>query len=153
MRLPMRRAVELALGAAAAALLVLLVIPWKETPLPGAADVGTSTPASRERVQPERGAGVQPETIVRLFTGGRPAAPASPAPPPDVTPIDAPWLRYMGRSSDPDGTLHVYVKDTKSGKVINATRGEARNGWILVAEGAEGLTLRNGGELYAVSKR
>ena len=66
---------------------------------------------------------------------------------------DAPWLRYIGRSSDPDGTAHVYVKDTRSGKVIRATRGVALDGWILVSEDPAGLTLRHGDDLYAVSKQ
>jgi hypothetical protein len=153
MRRPVQRAVELALGAAAAALLVLLVLPWREAPLPHAADSGGPAPASREGTPPESGSVVPPEAILRLFTGAKPVAAETQVGPPVVKPVDAPWLRYMGRSSAPDGTAHVYVKDTKSGKVIMASRGMALDGWILVAEDADTLTLANGGDVYSVSKR
>jgi hypothetical protein len=153
MRLPMRRVVELALGAAAAALLVLLVVPWKAAPLPGVTGSGSSPQPQPETARQETRTAVPPETILRLFTGARPATPAIAAPSPDAKPVDAPWLRYMGRSSAPDGTMHVYVKDTKSGKVIRATRGEALDGWALVSEDASGLILQHDDELYAVSKK
>jgi hypothetical protein len=150
----MRRAADLALGAAAAAFLALLVAPWRQAPLPGAVDGADPQPAARVSAQPESGTDVPPEAVLRLFTGGVPATTAASAPGlPAAAPVAAPWLRYMGRSSDPDGTSHVYVKDTKSGKVIRATRGQVLNGWILVAEDAEGLTLRFGDDLYAVSTR
>jgi hypothetical protein len=151
MRLPMRRVVELALGAAAAALLALLAVPWKPEPLPGAAGGGSSPPPPREAARREPGTAVPPETILRLFTGGGPEASAVSSP--AAKPIDAFWLRYMGRSSAPDGTTYVYVKDTESGKVIRATRAEALDGWILVSEDESGLTLQHGDDRYAVSKR
>ncbi len=153
MRLPMRRAAELALGAAAAALLVLLVVPWKAAPLPGAAGSGSSPQPQPEIARQQTRIAVPPDTILRLFTGARPAAQARAAPSPEAKPVDASWLRYMGRSSAPDGTTHVYVKDTKSGKVIRATRGEALDGWTLVSEDASGLMLQYGDELYAVSTK
>lgn len=152
MRLPMRRVIDLALGAAAAALLVLLVAPWKAAPLPGATGSGSSPQPQPEAVRIDTRTAVPPDTILRLFTGGGPATPAAGAPSPGAKPLDASWLRYMGRSSAPDGTTSVYVKDTISGKVIRATRGGALDGWILVSEDASGLTLRHGDDLYAVAK-
>ncbi|OHD68456.1 MAG: hypothetical protein A2177_03495 [Spirochaetes bacterium RBG_13_68_11] len=149
----MQRVVDLALGAAAAALLVLLAVPWKAAPLPGATGNGPSPQPQPEAARHETRTTVPPDAILRLFTGGGPAAAARAAPSPDAKPVDASWLRYMGRSSAPDGTTSVYVKDTKSGKVIRATRGEALDGWILVSEDASGLTLQHGDDLYAVSKK
>jgi hypothetical protein len=151
----MRRIAELALGVTTVALLVLLMVPWKAATLPGitaGASSGT-LPREAERYEPRNV--VPPETILRLFTGGGPPAPAREAllPSPAAQPIDASWLRYMGRSSAQDGKTHVYVKDTISGKVIRATRAEALNGWILVSEDASGLLLQHGDDLYAVSKR
>ena len=152
MRLPMRRVVDLALGAAAAALLVFLAAPWKAAPLPGATGSGSPPQPQPEAARRETRTTVLPDAILRLFTGGGPTTPITAAPPPALKPVEAAWLRYMGRSSAPDGTAHVYVKDTKSGKVIRATRGAALDGWILVSEDASGLTLRHGDDLYAVSK-
>jgi hypothetical protein len=154
MRPTMRRAVDLALGAAAAALLVLLVAPQREAPPAGAAGGEAPAPVARAGEPSESGTDVPPGAVLRLFTGGVPVATVAAAPgPPAAAPVEAPWLRYLGRSSDADGTAHVYVKDTKSGKVIRATRGEVLNGWIIVAEDSESLTLRCGDDLYTVGKR
>jgi hypothetical protein len=152
MRLSVRRAVELALGTAAAALAVLLAVPWETASQPRIAAAASLPPTQQGDARPVPEAAVLPEAVVRLFTGV-PAAAAPAAPPPSPRPIDAPWLRYVGRSSAPDGTTHVYVKDTKSERVIRATRGEVLDGWMLVAEDASSLTLRHGDELYAVAKR
>jgi hypothetical protein len=153
MRRSKQRIVELALGTAAAALLVLLVAPWKAVPLPGDAGNGSSPQPQREAARHETATRVPPEAVLRLFTGGGPATPARTATSAGAKPIDASWLRYMGRSSTPDGTTNVYVKDTQTGMVIRATRGAAHDGWVLVSEDAAGLTLRHGDDLYAVNKR
>jgi len=153
MRLSMRRAVEMALGAAAAALAVLLAVPWDTASQPRIAAAASPPPTQQGDARPAPAAAGQPEAIVRLFTGRVPATAASAAPLPSSRAIDAPWLRYVGRSSTPDGTTQVYVKDTKSERVIRATRAEVLDGWMLVAEDASSLTLRHGDELYTVAKR
>jgi hypothetical protein len=157
MQLSIRKVVEPALALAAAVLLALLVVPWEEPQLPSAA-------ASRQSAKPKAQAELQAaryvastDAVVTLFVGKQaPKAAAASATPtqPVAKPVSAaPWLRYMGRSSAADGKSYVYVKDTKSGKVIRAAQAEAVNGWTLVSEDDEGLVLKSGEDLYAVSKR
>jgi len=155
MRSTARRTIDLSLGVAAAALFALLVVPWRVAPLPDGDRGGTPQPAARASERPASASVVQPEAIVRLFTGSASAPAAAAARSRSATAaVEAPWLRYMGRSSDPDGTTHVYVKDAKSGRVIRATRDRALNGWVLVEETEERLLLENDdGERYEVSTR
>ena len=166
MRLSMRRLVEAILGLAAAALLALLVVPWKEAPLPAVAAAGhTDTLASAGETRASTTL-ASPEAILTIFAG-RPAlkpvpakAPAAapmtqkpePQPAPRM-PVAASWLRYMGRSSAGDGASSVWLKDTKSGKVIRAALGATLNGWTLLSEDDAGLVLTHDEDLYAVSKR
>jgi len=110
-----------------------------------------------------RAGALAPEAILPLFVGKKtakpaPAAVASPQPAPasqpaPKVPVAAPWLRYMGRSTGPDGSASVYVKDTKSGKVVRAALGVTVGGWTLVSEDDAGLVLTFGEDLYTVSKR
>ena len=155
MRSTVRRTIDLSLGVAAAALLALLVAPWRVAPLPGGTGDGTPRPAARASELRASASDVPPETVLRLFSGGASlSAPAASSGRSAAAAVEAPWLRYMGRSSDPDGTTHVYVKDEKSGRVIRATRDRALNGWVLVEETEERLILANDDdERYAVSKR
>ena len=109
------------------------------------------------------GARTAPETILPLFVVKRPATPVpvaapepKPAPAPQPVPkvpSAAPWLRYMGRSTGPDGSASVYLKDTNSGKVVRAALGATVAGWTLISEDDAGLVLTFGEGLYSVSKR
>jgi hypothetical protein len=157
MRLSIRTVIEPALALAAGALLALLVIPWKGAPLP---PVASSPQPEMRQPPPELQTArrmVSPEAILPLFVGKQTperVVNASSAPQPaGKPPAAASWLRYMGRSSATDGKSYVYVKDSRSGKVIRASQTEALNGWTLVSEDDAGLVLKNGEDLYTVSKR
>ncbi len=155
-----RRILEPLLAVAAAALLVILVVPWKETALPalGAKAAAASPPAHAPG--PELARAVAPDAILPLFVGRQvqkptppPAPPAPQAQPAPKRPVAATWLRYMGRSAAPDGTSSVYLKDTRSGKVLKAAQGVAMGGWLLLSEDEATLVLSYGEDLYSVSKR
>jgi len=157
------RVLEPALGLAAAALLALLIVPWTEKPLPLVAAKARANVPARQAEALAGPRALAPDAILPLFVGRavpKPAPVAPPAPQPapvaqpaPKVPAAAPWLRYMGRSTAPDGTSSVYLKDTRTGKVLRAAQGVALGGWTLVSEDDAGLVLANGEDLYAVNKR
>ena len=156
MRSSIHHLAEIALLAAILFMAAFVAAPWKEQPLPGA-DVGTpAAPSTAEGAQRDSRTVVAPELLVPLFLGKEPSATTAVVRSPQAStpkPVDAAWLRYVGRSSADDGKSYVYVKDTRTGKVIRATRGEYVNGWILRTEDDSNLVLENADGRYLVSKR
>jgi len=158
MKSSIRTAAEAVLGLAALALLILLVLPRRQLPLPRA-------PAGNTDTAPSAAAGISapvqvipPEAILPLLVGTPVKKPAGSAAPvaqglPAKPPADAPWLRYLGRSGSPDGTSWCFVKDTRSGKVIKAAFGAALHGWSIVEDDANRVVLKSGDDFYSVSKR
>ncbi len=154
MRRTMRLVAELGLVLVAAALLVALAVPWPPAPDPiVVAAVPLAEAMSRPSSEP-RGE-ILPEDIEALFVGRPPAARAvaSRAVGSSSAPVAASWLRYLGRSRAPDGTIQVFVKDTRSGAVIAAVRGRVVDGWTLVDEDGASVTLGRGDERYSVPRR
>ena len=153
---------EVVLGLAVVALLALLVFPWGKLPLPAmGARAQTVLAARAAEVQTQTGT-VSVDAILPLFVGRKAPKPApavaapEPAPAPQPAPkapVAAPWMRYMGRSTASDGSSSVYLKDSKSGKVVRAAPGVSVGGWTLVSEDEAGLVLSFGEDLYLVSKR
>ncbi len=84
--------------------------------------------------------------------GGRPAV-RTPAAPAARAPVDAPWLQYLGRSQSVDGTTTVFLKDTKTGRLISATRADTPGAWVIVDEQGTTLIVKNGDALYSVKTR
>ncbi len=156
MRSSILHLVEIVLLAAILLMAAFLLAPWNEGPLPGA-DAGTpAAPSAAEGAPPDSRTDVAPELLVPLFLGKRPSGKTEVARDmhiPVTKPVDAPWLRYVGRSSSEDGKSFVFVKDTRSGKVIRATRGEYLNGWMLGEEDDFSLVLQNADGRYLVNKR
>jgi hypothetical protein len=152
MRSSMPRVAEVVLALAAAVLLAALAAPWPGPELPSAAPAAVAPPPVPERAVTGPWTTVPPESVVALFVERQPqtAEPSARAAAPSRP---APWLRYLGRSSDADGTTRVFVKDTRSGAVIAAVRGRENNGWTLVDEDGTSVTLRRGDELYSVPRR
>lgn len=148
MRSSMRSLVEVGLLAAILLMAALVLAPWKERPLPGAAASTPTAPSAAMGSQPDSQTVVSADLLVPLFLG----APRTP-PAPVVAPVDAAWLRYLGRSSADDGKSYVYVKDTRSGRVFQATRGEYLNGWMLIEENDASFVLKNADGTFVVSKR
>lgn len=152
MRWSMPRVAEVVLALAAAVLLAALAAPWPEPALPSAAPATVPEASVPERVVNDPWTTVPPESVTALFVQRRPQA-AGPAVRAAAPPQPAPWLRYLGRSSDADGTTRVFVKDTRSGAVIAAARDRESDGWTLVDEDGTSVTLRRGDDLYSVSRR
>jgi hypothetical protein len=121
---------------------VVAVVPRGET---------MSPPVPGPRVE------IPPEDVEALFVGRPPVAAragaASAGAAVSADPVAANWLRYLGRSTAPDGTTQVFVKDTRSGAVISAARGRVVDGWTLVDEDGASVTLGRGNERYSVPRR
>jgi hypothetical protein len=144
------RIAEAALGLGIVVLLALLIAPWKQQALPRPPAAGGAPSAATPAGLPASASPTSPESILPIFIG-RPAASASaPAAKP---PVDATWLQFLGHSSAPDGSVTWYVKDTRTGKIIRASKTEGADGWTMVEEKDTSLLLKNAGVLYAVVKR
>jgi hypothetical protein len=152
MRWSMPRIAEAGLALAAVVLFAALAAPWPEPELPTAATGAVPDAPVTERAVTAPWTTVPPESVVALFVERLPKA-AGPAARATAPSQPAPWLRYLGRSSDADGTTRVFVKDTRSGAVIAAVRGREKNGWTLVDEDGTSVTLRRGDELFSVPRR
>jgi hypothetical protein len=145
----MARVAEAILFIAAAVLFFLLIVPWRNDPLPPAPQ-GTRTlpglalgnPAPVE-VAPA------PATLLSLFVERVEKPPGSPARAPV---LEAPWLRYVGFSDNGEGAVW-YLKDTRSGRIIGVTTRPSRDGWCVVENRESRLVLKNGDSLYSVSTR
>ena len=141
---------ESVLALAVIVLLALLIVPWKQQPLPRPPAAGSASSVAPPAALPAAAGPASPESILPIFIG-RPAASASaPAAKP---PVDAPWLLYLGHSSAPDGSVTWFVKDTRTGKVIRASKTEGADGWAVVEEKDTSLLLKKGSDLYTVVKR
>jgi hypothetical protein len=156
MRSSMLRLVEVGLLAAILLMAALVLAPWKARPLPGAAASAPAAPSAVPGSQPDSRTVVAAEQLVPLFLGKEPSGAtviARTPPAPVVAPVDATWLRYLGRSSSDDGKSYVYLKDTRSGRVFQVTRGEYLNGWMLSEENDASLVLQNADGTFIVNKR
>jgi hypothetical protein len=148
----MHRAAEAGLGLAALVLIGVLVAPWRVPPLPDPTAAGRSP----SRTLPAGAAAVvqpsTPEAILPLLVG-RPAPKAAAPVPVPTPPQQATWMRYLGRSQSADGATQVYMKDTKTGKLITASKDAGADGWVLVQEQADTILVKNGDTVYSVGKR
>jgi hypothetical protein len=144
------RVAESVLGLGIIVLLAFLIVPWKQRPLPRPPAAGAASSVAPPTALPAAASPASPESILPIFIG-RPAASASA--PAGKPPLDAPWLQYLGHSSAPDGSVTWYVKDTRSGKIIRASKTEGADGWAVVEEKDTSLLLKNGSDLYTVVKR
>jgi hypothetical protein len=156
MRSSIQRIAETGLGLLIVCLLGLLLIPWRKTPMPTPTSKNNDQSIPAPRSPPSPSTDGDPETILRLFVGTpapRGPAPAASSPTPAKPATNAPWLRYVGYSSASDGTACLYLKDTKTGKMIKLVRGEALNGWSIIDDQGEMLMVKNGDDVYSVAKR
>jgi hypothetical protein len=154
MKASIQRAIEVFFGLIILSLLVLLVVPWHQEKMPSR----SATPRVIQTQTPDAAgdpASVLPvDAVLTLFADrARPAAVRTAAAPPAKTIAEAPWLKYMGFASGADGASWWYVKDTKTGKVIRLSQGQSVAGWTIVENGDERLVIKNGDDLYSVSKR
>jgi hypothetical protein len=152
MRLAMHRAAEAALGLAALVLVGVLVAPWREPPLPDPSAAGKS-PVRTVPVGAAAASQASPPEVILPLLVGRPAPRAAAQAAAPTPPVDASWMRYLGRSQSADGATQVYMKDTKSGKLITASKNAGADGWVLVQELADKILVKNGDTVYSVGKR
>ena len=152
MRLATRSIIEGFLGLAALALIAALVVPWKEPGLPGSIGPNPSLSPSTTSAPASAAVAAAPDDVLTIFIG-KPAVHAAPAPAPAKPPIAATWLRYLGRSKSPEGVTWVFLKDTRTGKLIQASAGDSSDGWTIVQDQDGTLVLKNGVDVYSVVKR
>jgi hypothetical protein len=152
MRLAMHRAAEAALGVAALALIAVLVAPLRAPALPDPSAAGRSPAKSAPAGAAAAAQPAVPEDILPLLVGRPAPKAAAPAPAP-VPPQPAAWMKYLGRSLAADGSTQVYLKDTKTGRLVTATRDAGAGGWVLVQEQADTVIVKNGDTVYSVGKR
>jgi hypothetical protein len=154
MKSSMQRAIEVLLGLIILGLLVLLVVPWHQQKMPprsATSCVPQPTAVDATGVS----ASVLPvDAVLTLFADReRPSPARAPVAPPAKTATEAAWLTYMGFASGADGASWSYVKDTRTGKVIRLSQGQCVAGWCIVENVDERLVIKNGEDLYSVSKR
>ncbi len=153
MRRSAHRAIEALLCLAIVGLLVVEIVPWRRPSLPTRA-TRASPIASSPEDPPDHAASAAPvDTVLRLFTDRVTVPARAPSLPQAKAPVDAPWLKYMGFASTAEGALSWYVKDTKTGRMIRVSQGQTVGGWTVVESATDRLVLKNGEELYSVSKR
>ncbi len=140
------------MAAAALALLALLVVPWRERAMPAAVSADPALSSVAAVVAPSSARTLSPEDVLRLFTGKAPVGIASSGQQ-EKPPQDAPWLQYLGRSQSAEGVASVFLKDTRSGKLITAIQGSASAGWSIVQEQDGAVIVKNGDNLYSVKTR
>ena len=148
----MHRVAEAALGVAALALLVVLAAPWRQPALPDPSAGGRSSARPQPTGAAAAAQAASPEAILPLLIGRQAPRAAAPAPAP-VPPQPAPWMKYLGRALAADGSAQVYLKDTKTGRLVTAAVNGGTSGWILVNEQDDSVIVKNGDTVYSVGKR
>ena len=150
--------VQVFFSAGAVFLIAMLIIPWKEPAAgeapPAASPVPEAIPAIPQG-KPER---VAPQEILALFIKRAPTAPQTVTrrePSPEVkTPVDAPWLAYLGfYKGAPGNPSSLLLKDMRSGRVIQVSPAGAPGGWSLVEASDKRLVVRHADDVYIVNKR
>jgi hypothetical protein len=153
MRFLTQRRVEAALVFAALALLAVLLVPWSEAPLnPAEANAGTAA-AADPAAEGRKAVRATPEAVLALFVGRIPAARARATVPAEEKPLDAAWLRYLGYYAAAEGKPCYWFKDTRTGRVIKVSKGQASGEWTLLEISGDRMLLKYNNELYTVNKR
>ncbi len=153
MRFLARRKVEAALALLALTLLVILLVPWREAavkPMKGNAGAAAAAVPVPEGGKTARAA---PEAVLSLFVGRAPAVQAHAPAAAEKKIMDAPWLNYLGYYSAAEGKPYYWFKDTRTGRVIKVSKGQASGEWALLEISGNRMVLRYNNELYAVNKR
>jgi hypothetical protein len=148
----MRRIAEAVLSLAVLALVAMLAMPWKARELPRAVSTSLSVSDEEHAAAPTAATPVAPDGVIRLFVG-RPAAKAEVRAAPARPPQDATWLRYLGRSRSADGMASVFLKDTKTGRLITATQAGTSDGWSIAEEQDGAVIVKYADTLYSVRTR
>lgn len=149
---------QMALMAGAIFLIAMLIISWREPTAWEASPAASSAPEAIPAIpegRPERAA---PQEILALFIKSAPPAPhtvMNREPSPEVkTPVDAPWLVYLGfYKGAPGNPSSLLLKDTRSGRVIQVSPTGSLGGWSLVEASDKRLVLRHADDVYIVNKR
>jgi hypothetical protein len=113
----------------------------------GAAAAAVPVPEGRKAVRAAPGA------VLSLFIGRVPASQGRVQVASEKKIMDAPWLNYLGYYSKAEGKPYYWFKDTRTGRVIKVSKGEASGEWALLEISGNRMVLRYNNELYAVNKR
>jgi len=155
MKFSISRVAEGLLALAAALLLAALFVPWRLTErAPAPAVPQTQAPSAPAQAEaPHHHA--PPDAVVSLFVkraAPRPAA--APVPAPEAKkPVEAPWLIYVGFYTRDPGKPCYLLKDTRAGRMIKVSEGDAIDGWSLVAAEGKRMIIRKNDDVYIVIKR
>ena len=144
---------ELALGALALALAVLLVVPWRERR--GPAETGEDAPVSPAlAAQPASTGGktVPPRQLAALF-GWREAKPAPAARTAVLPAEEAAWIQAVGYVVEQNGAHRYIFKDTRAGGVFSLKTGDANQGWKLVEVRENDFLLELRGKPYIIKRK
>jgi hypothetical protein len=149
---------QVALTAGAVFLIAMLIIPWKEPTAWEAPPAASSAPEAIPAIPQEKPERVAPQEILALFIKSAPPAPQTVMhrePSPEVkTPVDAPWLAYLGfYKGAPGNPNSLLLKDTRSGRVMQVSPTGAPGGWSLVEASDKRLVVRHADDVYVVNKR
>ncbi|MDR0455443.1 MAG: hypothetical protein LBH20_02005 [Treponema sp.] len=80
------------------------------------------------------------------------ASPLPIPPPPQVKPEPAPWLAYIGVTSDYTGSQFIYVKNTRNGAMLRLENiAEGENRYIITPMGT--IEAQIEGKLYEITRR
>jgi len=162
----MNKQVLIALGSAATALIaagIMVNISYHAPKaLPRVSTAGVRNSAVRSgHLEPNAKTGPEdtvssPSAIAAAFgwtlppkTKPVPVLPQRPTPA-SSSPIDAPWIRYIGLITGQDGVPYRYFKDNHSGLVIRVSQGLTVDGWTLTIGGTNQAILGHDGEKLKV---
>jgi hypothetical protein len=152
---------EVFLAASAVCLLALAVVPARRTASAPRPERQAAVNAAMPAATPSAPAPADPDAIVSLFyrepprgTQAPTVAPAEgkPAAAAPVKPMEVAWLSYIGYFSGADGKPFFYIKDSRSGRLIRITTGEATD-WTLVEAAEDRIVVRHDGTVYAVARK
>lgn len=131
-----KRAIEILLMAGIISLIIISILPVKETRLPDVNVIENSINTGIAGKDEETLLVMKTSEIAYLFGWRRPAAVVSvpsvvgEAPKPEQMPTL--WIKYIGYFAGQDEKVYYYFKNDRTGRVVKVTPGEEIEGWALL---------------------
>jgi hypothetical protein len=151
----LRWAPETGLCALLAALLLLLLSPWKEHRNPiRARPVTSAAPAAATQPSASLTPLASPRQIAALFGWREPSQrSAAHARSQTAKPEEASWIRAVGYVVEQNGIRSYVFKDTRSGAIFSLKLGAVSKGWKLLEVREQDYLLEFEGKAYIIRRK